>query len=163
MEPVSEERLGILGLRNCRSRQRRVQLTSRNPQSRRLRASTLPGGARRRVVGLRQVNQLRQGIGLGLIYSEFRVSNISCICLHVALSRAMPWVLGRSRRSLGSSAAGKQQVGQQNRHSNKTQHLRPVRTFAIEPTWQHDTRVTRWKLYLHTGCHLAYCCLESQL
>src|SRR5260370_35814865 len=72
MESVSKERLDTFGLRNCRSRQRRVQLTSSNPQSRRLRASTLPGGASRGIVGLRQVNQLRQGIRLGLIYSEPR-------------------------------------------------------------------------------------------
>jgi len=33
MEAVSKERLDTFGLRNCRSRQRRVQLTSSNPKA----------------------------------------------------------------------------------------------------------------------------------
>jgi hypothetical protein len=125
MKPVSKERLGYFRFEKVPQRQRRVQLTPRNPESGRLRASMLPSDACRRVVGFLQVNQFRQGVRLGLIYCEALFpGNRPNVFAHVEFGRPVPWVLRRPRRSLGWSGSGKQQVGQQNRHSDKGANLR---------------------------------------
>src|SRR5215471_15008903 len=51
----------------------------------------------------------------------------------------MPWVLRRRGRSLGRSAAGNQQVGQQNANRH-TSHLRPLRHLHLS-RWKPDPRI----------------------